>query len=63
MTMVPVLDLPYFEKLFIMMVDQCRTRIGVVFMQGKQPIAYLYQVLNKKNQGLSTYEKELIALL
>ena len=32
-------------------------------MQGKRPIAYLSEALGIKNQGLSTYEKEFIALL
>jgi RNase H-like domain found in reverse transcriptase len=32
-------------------------------MQSKRPIAFLSQKLGTKNQGLSTYEKKLLALL
>jgi RNase H-like domain found in reverse transcriptase len=37
--------------------------IGAVLMQGRKPIAYLSKALGMKNQHLSTYEKELPALL
>jgi RNase H-like domain found in reverse transcriptase len=35
---------------------------GAVLMQEKCPITYLNKALGVKHQGLSTYEKELMAL-
>lgn len=63
MSSAPVLALPDFTKTFILEVDACKTEIGVVLMQGQRPIAFMSQTLSKKHQGMSTYEKELIALL
>lgn len=45
-----------------MEVDACGTSIGVMLLQDKQPLAYLIQVLSVKHQGLTAYEKELMAL-
>ncbi|KAF3320056.1 hypothetical protein FCM35_KLT22338 [Carex littledalei] len=38
-------------------------RIGVVLMQRKHPLAYFSKKLGLKNQNLSTYEKEFLALV
>jgi RNase H-like domain found in reverse transcriptase len=59
----PVLAMPNFSLPFVFETDACDKRIGAVLMQGKRPIAYLSKALGVKNQQLSTYEKEFIALL
>ena len=59
----PVLALPDFSKLFELETDACDKGIGAVLMQGGMPIAYYSKALCPKNQRLSTYEKELIAIL
>ncbi|KAL0294188.1 UNVERIFIED_CONTAM: hypothetical protein Sangu_2521100 [Sesamum angustifolium] len=41
----------------------CGIGIRAMLMQGDRPIAYLSKTLAPKNLGLSTYEKEFLALL
>ena len=43
--------------------DAFEVGIGVVLMQENHPIAYLSHALKGKNLHLSTYEKELLALV
>jgi RNase H-like domain found in reverse transcriptase len=59
----PVLALQDFNQPFILEIDASDRGIGVVLMQGKQPIAFMSKALGIKNQQLSTYEKEFLALL
>jgi transposase InsO family protein len=59
----PVLSMPDFNQQFILETDASDKGLGAVLMQGRRPIAYLSKALGIKNQGLSTYEKELMAVL
>ncbi|KAJ4748790.1 polyprotein [Rhynchospora pubera] len=63
MTSTPVLALPDYSKPFVLETDASALGIGAVLMKDQRPIAYLSKSLGLKNQGLSTYEKELLALL
>lgn len=59
----PVLCLPDFTKTFVIDTDACDTGVGAVLQQDGHPIAYMSKPLSNKNRGLSTYEKECLAIL
>lgn len=59
----PVLAIPNFEKQFVLETDSSDVGFGVVLMQEGHPIAYLSKTVCLKNQGLSTYEKECMAII
>ena len=59
----PVLALPDFTKPFIIETDASAKGIGVVLQQLGHPIAYVSKALGPRAQGLSTYEKECLAIL
>lgn len=63
MVRAPLLGLPNFSQPFVIEVDANGIGIGAVLMQSKKPLAYLSQTLIPKHLGMSTYEKELVALL
>ncbi|KAJ4801510.1 polyprotein [Rhynchospora pubera] len=63
MVTAPVLTMPDFSQPFILETDASDKGIGAVIMQGRRPIAFLSKCLGVKNQGMSTYEKEFLALL
>jgi len=58
-----VLAIPDFTKVFTLETDACDYGLGVVLMQEGHPVAYLSKPLCPKNQALSTYEKECMAIL
>jgi len=63
MTSPHVLGLLDFSKAFIIVCDASGTGIDAVLMQEGRLLAYLSQGLKGKNLALSTYEKELLALV
>lgn len=58
-----VLAVPDFSKTFVLETDACKDGVGAVLMQQGHPLAYLSKAFCPKNQALSTYEKECLALL
>ena len=63
MSTTPVLAIPDFSQGFVLETDACNTGIGAVLMQNGHPIAFLSQALCRRNQTLSTYEKECMAII
>jgi hypothetical protein len=59
----PVLALPDFSRTFVIETDACSKGIGAVLLQNKHPIAFLSKALGPRHRGLSTYEKECLAIL
>jgi transposase InsO family protein len=59
----PVLGIPNFTKVFAIETDACQTGVGAVLLQDGHPLAYISKPLGVKTQGLSTYEKEYLAIL
>ncbi|KAL5709780.1 hypothetical protein ACHQM5_020426 [Ranunculus cassubicifolius] len=63
MTQLPLLHPPNFSEPFILETDACNTGICAVLLQVSKPVAFLSKALPPTTQGLSTYEKELWALI
>nr|XP_051211131.1 uncharacterized protein LOC127328578 [Lolium perenne] len=59
----PVLALPDFQQEFVIEMDACATGIGAVLMQHGHPLTFLSRALGPKNQALSIYDKECLAIL
>lgn len=59
----PVLALPNYSLPFTLETDASASGIGAVLMQQGRPLTYLSKGLAPKHQGLSTYEKELLAIV
>jgi hypothetical protein len=59
----PVLALPNFDLPFAIETDACATGVGAVLMQQGHPLAFISKALGPKNRGLSTYEKEYLAIV
>lgn len=63
MSNLPVLKVPNFSKQFVVECDASGEGLGVVLMRKGQLVAYLSQALKGKSLTLSTYEKELLAVV
>ena len=63
MTNPPVLALPDFSLPFILEADASDYGIGAVLMQQGKPISFLSKAIGPKSAGLSTYDKEAMAIL
>ena len=59
----PVLALPNFQKPFVIETDASEIGIGAILQQEGHPLAYISKALGPRSKGLSTYEKELMAVL
>lgn len=63
LTTAPVLQLPDFSQKFIIECDACGTGIGEILSQQGRPIAYFSEALKGTMLALSTYDKEMLAIV
>ena len=59
----PVLALPDFSKPFQIQTDASEFGVGAVLLQDNHPLAFVSKALGPRTRGLSTYEKEYLAVL
>jgi hypothetical protein len=59
----PVLTLPNFDRPFVVETNASDSGISAILMQDSHPLAFLSKALGPKSRGLSTYEKEYMAIL
>ena len=58
-----VLGLPDFTQPFVVECDACGIGLGAILSQNNRPIAYYSEALKGTSLTLSTYEKEMLALV
>jgi hypothetical protein len=58
----PVLCVPDFSQPFAIEIDASAVGVGAVLLQSGHPLAFISKALGPRNQGLSTYEKEYLAI-
>lgn len=58
-----LLVLPDFHETFIMETDASNAGIRVVLLQKGHPMAFLSKALSPRQQGLSVYGKEFLAIV
>lgn len=58
-----MLALPNFNEPFVVETNASDYGIGAVLQQQGHPLAYVSKALGPRTQGLSTYEKESLAIL
>lgn len=59
----PVLAIPDFPKTFCIETDASNSGVGAVLLQQRHPLVFISKPLGPKTRGLSTYEKEYLAIL
>ena len=59
----PVLALLDFSQPFHLDTDASGTGVGAVLHQNSHPLAFISKPLSPRNQGLTVYEKEYLAIL
>lgn len=62
MTQAPALALPDFNQPFIIEIDACNASMWAILQQKGYSIVYVSKASGAKGQGLSIYEKELLAI-
>jgi hypothetical protein len=63
LTSPPVLRLPNFAQQFAVECDACGDGLGATLSQDNKPIAYYSEALKGKARLLSTYDKEMLAVV
>ena len=63
LTTPPILCLPDFSQPFVVECDASGLGIGVVLTQNSYPVAYFSAALKGTSPTLSTYEKEMLAIV
>jgi len=58
----PVLVMPNFSKTFCIEIDASNSGVGALLNQDGHPLAFISKPLGLRTRGLSTYEKEYMAI-